>query len=210
MFTGIIEEVGKILKKQRKGEGIEFYISASILLKDMSIGDSISVNGVCQTVEKKDDKGFYISTVEETLNKTNLGLLNINSFVNLESSLTLNKKISGHLVYGHVDCTGKIVKIINKNLGIQVWISYPKEYNKYLIHVGSISINGISLTVSNFSENQFEVSIIPHTWANTVLKYAKVGDLVNLEFDVIGKYVEKFVNQKNGSITESMLKNLGY
>ncbi len=210
MFTGIIEEIGKILKKNRKGEGIEFYISSSVLLREMSNGDSISVNGVCQTVEKKDDKGFYISAVEETLKKTNLGLLNVNSFVNLESSLTLNKKISGHLVYGHVDCTGKITKIINKNLGIQVLISYPKEYNQYLIHVGSISINGISLTVSNFKDNQLEVSIIPHTWENTVLKYAKIGDLVNLEFDIIGKYVEKFVKKSNGNITESMLKNLGY
>jgi len=210
MFTGIVEEIGKVIKKNRKGDGIEFSISSKLLIKELSLGDSISVNGVCQTVEKKDENSFNVSTVEETLKKTNLGQLSVNSFVNLESSLTLNKKISGHLVYGHVDCTGKIVKLITKDLGYQLTIQYPKEFYKYLINVGSISLNGISLTVANFNDSVLDVAIIPHTWVNTVLKYVKIGDELNLEFDIIGKYVEKIVGKKENRLTEDYLKKLGF
>jgi riboflavin synthase len=210
MFTGIVEEIGKVIKKNRKGDGIEFSIFSELLIKDIFLGDSISVNGVCQTVEKKEGNTFNISTVEETLKKTNLGQLSVNSFVNLESSLTLNKKISGHLVYGHVDCTGKIVKLITKDLGYQLTIQYPKEFYKYLINVGSISLNGISLTVANFNDSVLDVAIIPHTWVNTVLKYVKIGDELNLEFDIIGKYVEKIVGKKENRLTEDYLKKLGF
>ncbi|HPN38228.1 MAG TPA: riboflavin synthase [Melioribacteraceae bacterium] len=210
MFTGIVEEIGKVIKKNRKGDGIEFTISSSTLISNMEIGDSISVNGVCQTVEKLEADKFIFSTVEETIKKTNLGELSINSFVNLESSLTLSKKISGHLVYGHVDCTGKIVKIINKNVGYQITISYPQKFNKYLIHVGSIALSGISLTIAEYNIKDFTVAVIPHTWHNTILKYAKVGDLLNLEFDVLGKYVEKMTGKGKSELNENMLKNLGF
>lgn len=210
MFTGIIEEVGKIIKKNRKGDGIEFSVSSNKLIKEMEIGDSIAVNGVCQTVEKIEKNSFVFSTVSETIKKTNLGNLTINSFVNLESSLTLSKKISGHLVYGHVDCTGKILKIIDKNVGHEVTVLYPEEFYKYLINVGSISLNGISLTVANFNNTQFTVAIIPHTWENTVLKYSKIGDNLNLEFDILGKYVEKIVSKKGNILTENMLQSFGF
>lgn len=209
MFTGIIEEIGKVTKKNRKGDGIEFSVSSNKLIADMQVGDSISVNGVCQTVEKIENKVFNFSTVDETLKKTNLGELNVNSFVNLESSLTLQKKISGHLVYGHVDCTGKILQIVNKNVGYELTVLYPREFNNYLINVGSISLNGISLTVAKFNQTQFTLAIIPHTWENTIMKYSKIGDKVNLEFDIIGKYVEKIINKENKILTESIFKSFG-
>ncbi len=210
MFTGIVEELGKINLIKNAGFGKEISINSNILISDMNIGDSICVNGVCQTVEKISGTSFFVTAVEETLKKTNFGLLKPNMLVNLESSLTLTKKISGHLVYGHVDCVGEILEIKQESVGFKLKISYPNEYSKYIIHVGSISLNGVSLTIAEFSSNSFVVAVIPHTWNNTAFKYNKPGDSLNLEFDVIGKYVDRIKSSGNNQITEDWLKSKGF
>lgn len=211
MFTGLVEEIGKVEKVTNIGEGREITVSAEIVLNNISEGDSINVNGACQTVTKFDKKTFTVIAVEETIRKTNLGLLKKGDAVNLESSLSMNKKIGGHFVLGHVDVTGKILNVKKNPASYLVEISYPKEFAQYIIHVGSICIEGISLTVADFNERSLTVSIIPHTWQNTNLKEKTTGSVVNLEFDVLGKYVAKILGKDTGSkISEEWLRNLGY
>jgi riboflavin synthase len=211
MFTGLIEETGKIKLLKPFGDGIKISISAKVVLKDMQIGDSININGVCLTAVGSGKDLFEVEAVEETLKKTNLGRLKINDKVNLERSLTLNKKLGGHFVLGHVDATGKITGIKKLASSYIVTISYPKEFSNYIINVGSIAVDGISLTIAGFDENQFSVSIIPYTWQSTNLSLRKTGDDVNLEFDVLGKYVARLLGKdKHEKITEEWLRDLGY
>lgn len=211
MFTGLIEEVGKIKKLQSYGGGLRISVSAKIVLHNMQIGDSININGVCQTVVSFDKNLFEVEAVEETLKKTSFGKLKLNDLVNLESSLTLNKKLGGHFVLGHTDTTGTITKIKKLSASNLITIKYPKEYSKFIIDVGSIAIDGISLTVAEFDENIFTISVIPHTWKSTDLSEKKVGDIINLEFDVLGKYVARLLGKdKQEKITEDWLRELGY
>ncbi len=210
MFTGIVEEIGRVVRKVSIGNGYGFCVKAPNLAKQLVSGDSIAVNGVCQTVEEYTDETFSFTTVEETIKKTNLGDVKPNDFVNLESSLTLNKKISGHLVYGHVDCVGRL-KIINKQTnGILISVEYSPDYKKYLVHVGSICLNGVSLTVAEFSNNTLTCAIIPHTWENTIFNIAKINDKINIEFDIIGKYVNGILNNNGSQISEEWLKSKGF
>jgi riboflavin synthase len=212
MFTGLVEEIGKVFKLKRLGSGIEYSIKCEKVLKNLEVGDSISVNGVCQTVTKFDENSFTVFAVEETLNKTTLKKLKINDIVNLETSLTLNKKIGGHLVYGHVDTVGKIININKSPNEILLTVEFDREFNKYVIHVGSIAIDGVSLTIAKLSDNSITVAIIPHTWTNTIFKTKIVGDLVNLEFDFIGKYVEKQLSQtsQKSNVTIDWLREHGF
>lgn len=212
MFTGLVEEIGKVFKLKRLGSGIEYSIKCEKVLKNLEVGDSISVNGVCQTVTKFDENSFTVFAVEETLNKTTLKKLKINDIVNLETSLTLNKKIGGHLVYGHVDTVGKIININKSPNEILLTVEFDREFNKYVIHVGSIAIDGVSLTIAKLSDNSITVAIIPHTWINTIFKTKIVGDLVNLEFDFIGKYVEKQLSQtsQKSNVTIDWLREHGF
>jgi riboflavin synthase len=212
MFTGLVEEIGKVFKLKRLGSGIEYSIKCEKVLKNLEVGDSISVNGVCQTVTKFDENSFTVFAVEETLNKTTLKKLKINDIVNLETSLTLNKKIGGHLVYGHVDTVGKIISINKSPNEILLTVEFDREFNKYVIHVGSIAIDGVSLTIAKLSDNSITVAIIPHTWTNTIFKTKIVGDLVNLEFDFIAKYVEKQLSQtsQKSNVTIEWLREHGF
>lgn len=212
MFTGIIEEIGQVKSLKKVNNGIEYSVLCKKILDGIALGDSIAVNGVCQTVTKFDNNSFTVFAVEETLQKTTLSNLAINDFVNLETSLTLNKKISGHLVYGHIDCVGKIVDFYDRKNEILMNVAFDVEYSKYLIRVGSIAIDGVSLTVANLKNDNFTVAVIPHTWENTIFKYKKKYDLVNLEFDIIGKYVEKQlkVEGHNSKITLDWLKQNGF
>ncbi len=212
MFTGLIEETGILKKKLQVGGGYQFTISAKEILKNLQIGDSININGTCQTVTSFDNETFSAVAVEETLKKTNLGSLQINDIVNLESSLTLNKKLGGHIVLGHVDCVGAVAGIKKLQTSNLVKVEYPKEFSKYLINVGSIAVNGISLTVAEFDDKTFTVSVIPHTWDATSFSKLSVGSKVNLEFDVLGKYVEKLINRapESKGITADKLKELGF
>ena len=211
MFTGIIEEIGKVKLIKPFGEGLRISVSANIVLMDMHLGDSININGTCQTVIGFTNDYFDVEAVEETLKKTNLGKLKINNKVNLERSLTLNKKLGGHFVLGHVDTTGKITGIKKLASSYIISVSYPQEFSRFLINVGPISVDGISLTIAGFNKNHFDVSIIPYTWQTTNLSMRKTGDEVNLEFDVLGKYVARLLGKdKNEKITEEWLRELGY
>lgn len=161
------------------------------------VDGSIAVNGVCFTVTAQNKEFFTVQCVEETLRKTSLGELVTGSEVNLERSLTLEKAIEGHVVQGHVDTAGTIEKIDQRGADILIEISYEPEFDDYIVGRGSISVDGISLTVARSAENRFTTAIIPYTWEHTNLKNKKEGDRVNLEFDVFGKYIVKYLEKRN-------------
>lgn len=196
MFTGLVEEKGILKEKIPTGEGFQFEISAQKVMGDLSIGSSVAVNGCCLTVVKRTDSTFSVDTIEETLNKTNLGTLKQGDKVNLERPLKTDARLGGHFVLGHIDTTGRIEDI--KELSNSHWmtISFPEKFKHLLIYVGSIAIDGVSMTVAELKDNTFSVGIIPHTWKETIFSDKKIGDTVNLEFDVLGKYVERIMNNK--------------
>ncbi len=196
MFTGIVEEVGKIISIKRIGDGLEFVIGAKKILRDTVIDNSICVNGVCLTVVRKRERDFTVQAVKETLHKTNLGELQTGGAVNLERSVRLNDRLGGHLVQGHVDATGIVKKIETLKSSWMYTIEFPKKYRKYLIYVGSISVDGTSLTVARLSGNTMTIAIIPFTYRNTLFQFYKKETRVNLEFDVIGKYIESIVTYR--------------
>jgi len=200
MFTGLVEETGKLKKKVKTGEGFQFTISASKVFDDLEIGSSISVNGCCLTVVKKEENTFSVDTIEETLKKTNFGALEIGSRVNLERPLKADARLGGHFVLGHVDTTGVVKEIKELSNSHFMKITFPEKFKNYLIYVGSISIDGVSMTVAELEENWFGVGIIPFTWQETIFSDKKVGDKVNLEFDVLGKYVEKIMEGKQDNL----------
>lgn len=193
MFTGIIQEVGIVNSaKSLNGGGMEFEISCSFA-STCHEDESISINGACHTVTAFDKSTFTVQSVEETLRKTSMGDLKKGSHVNLERSLTLQKGIEGHLVQGHVDTVGTITKIEKEETGWLISVEFPEENQNMIVGRGSITMEGISLTVAREEGNEFTVAIIPYTWDHTNLKNKKVGDQLNLEFDVIGKYVVKYL-----------------
>ncbi len=193
MFTGIVEEIGTV-ESFNSGK---ICITAKKVLEQTKLGDSICVNGVCLTVTKLNQNCFYTDVMNETLNRSNLGLLLPGSKVNLERAMSAQGRFGGHIVSGHIDGTGTISKKINDDNAVWVYISTSKKILKYIIEKGSICIDGISLTVAKVSQNDFAVSVIPHTSEQTTLISKKVGESVNLENDIIGKYVEKLLNFKS-------------
>lgn len=216
MFTGIIEEIGKI-QGIRKGEkSSTLTISASQVLDKTFVGDSICTNGVCLTVTKMNKGSFDADVMAETLRRSNLGNLKIGNHVNLERALTLDKRLGGHLVSGHIDGVGEIISREKEDNAVWITIKASPEILKYVIEKGSITIDGISLTVAYVDNHVFKVSIIPHTGANTTLLDKLQGETVNLECDQLGKYVEKLLGlqkQENigGSrISEDFLKINGF
>ena len=200
MFTGLVEETGKLEKKVKTGEGFQFTFSASKIFDDLDIGSSISVNGCCLTVVKKGDKTFSVDTIEETLKKTDLGMLEVGKRVNLERPLKADARLGGHFVLGHVDTTGIVKEIKELSNSHFMKITFPDKFKSYLIYVGSVSIDGVSMTVAELEDNWFGVGIIPFTWQETVFSDKKVGDKVNLEFDVLGKYVERIMEGKQDNL----------
>lgn len=210
MFTGIIEEIGVVKNKLSLGGGFRFTFSAAKILEDVKTGDSINVNGVCQTVVSFDNNTFSVDTVEETLKKTTMQKFNYGQKVNLERSMHANGRFGGHFVLGHVDVTGKITEIKNLPSSHLLKISYPQKFSQYLIPVGSICIDGISLTLAEVQDSNFTVSVIPLTWQGTNLSAKRIGDEVNLEFDVIGKYVAKSLGKDSSKITEQWLRDSGF
>ena len=197
MFTGLVEEKGELLQKIKTGDGYQLVIKASKIMRDLDIGSSISVNGCCLTVVKIDGNTFAVDTIEETLNKTNLGVLKQGMNVNLERPLAAEARLGGHFVLGHIDTTGKVEDV--KELSNSHWltISFPEKFKQYLIYVGSVAIDGVSMTVAELKDKSFSVGIIPHTWKETIFADKKIGDTVNLEFDVLGKYVERIMESKS-------------
>lgn len=217
MFTGIVEEVGS-LKEISLGSGFgNIEINASKVLEETKIGDSIAVNGVCLTVNKLNDNSFVADIMGETLNRTNLGKLKTGDNVNLERALKLSDRLGGHIVSGHIDGKGKIVSIDHKEDGTWFTISADKEILKYIIFKGSIAIDGISLTVAYVDNEVFKVSVIPHTLNNTILAYKIEGSEVNLENDLVGKYIERFSSfssqkseKEESRITMDFLRENGF
>ena len=192
MFTGIVKQIGKVITCSSLNGGLDVTISCDTTLFKMDIGDSICVNGVCSTVIDYNDQSFQVQYLEETLNKTSFSTLSVGAFVNLEPSLTLATKLSGHFVQGHVDATGVLTLIENNDPWGVIKIEFNQKFAALLIEKGSVSIDGISLTVVNVTETTFQCYIIPHTFQETILQYKSVGDKVNLEFDMIGKYIGRF------------------
>lgn len=193
MFTGLVEETGTIIKRLDVGDGVTFHIAAHVVMDDLGIDDSISVNGCCLTVTERTGDHFSVTAVAETLRKTTIGLLQEGHRVNLERAVRLQDRLGGHLVQGHVDAVGTISAISINDQGWEIWIDFPSEYRKWLIPVGSICVNGISLTVAALEPSRLKIAVIPHTLNVTTLGTANVGDTVNLEFDMVAKYLENFV-----------------
>jgi len=200
MFTGLVEEKGILKNKIKTGDGFRLVITADKVFDDLEIGSSISVNGVCLTVVELKDKLFSVDTIEETLKKTNLGKLSLNDTVNLERPLKAEARLGGHFVLGHVDTTGIVESVQELSNSHFMTISFPESFRKYLIYVGSVAIDGVSMTVAEVTKNTFSIGIIPHTWSETVFSSKKQGDTVNLEFDVLGKYVENIMEGKADNI----------
>ena len=199
MFTGIIEELGVVKSIRSQSGGMRLSISAKIVLDGMKIGDSIAVSGACLTVVEFSSSVFSSDVSRETVDKTILGRIRVGDRVNLERPMRLSDRLGGHLVAGHVDGVGVIRGILKKG-DSSIWtFDAPTEVMRYLIYKGSITIDGISLTVNEVQGNKFTVTIIPHTSKVTTLGFKKVGDFVNLESDLIGKYVEKFLEDKRGT-----------
>ncbi len=193
MFTGLVEEIGDIAEKIKTGDGFKFKITAKKVIEDLDIGSSIAVNGCCLTVVEKDKNIFAVDTIEETLKKTNLGRTNVGDKVNLERPLKADARLGGHFVLGHIDTVGIVEDIQELSNSHFMKISFPAEFSQYLIYVGSVAIDGTSMTVAQLGENNFSIGIIPHTWEETIFSQKKIGDSVNLEFDVLGKYVERIM-----------------
>ena len=192
VFTGIIEELGTIKGVRRQSEGIRLSVSAKVVMDGMKTGDSIAVNGACLTVTEFDSVSFTADVSGETVNRTNIGKLRVGEKVNLERPMKLSDRLGGHLVSGHIDGIG-VIRGVERRGGMSIFtIEVPAEFKKYLIIKGSVAIDGISLTVNEVKGNRFTVTIIPHTAEMTTLGFKKAGDIVNLEADMIGKYVEAF------------------
>lgn len=193
MFTGIIEGLGTIKEIQPAGQGKQLILDADFVLDETKVGDSIAVNGVCLTVVALENRRFYVDVSPETLSKTTLGKAKVGSRVNLERALRLSDRIGGHLVTGHVDDLGSIKQKKSVGNSIIVSIGVPESITRYMIKKGSVAVDGISLTINHVRRDRFDVSIIPHTAKMTTIDLCKIGDLVNIETDMIGKYVERFV-----------------
>jgi len=193
MFTGLIEEIGSIKSIQRGGKSIRLTVSASKIMGDVNVGDSIATNGICLTVVGFDSTSFSADVMPETMSRTNFGLLGAGSGVNLERALRVGDRLGGHMVSGHIDGLGEIIGVEQDDNAIWVKITAHEDILKYIVEKGSIAIDGISLTVADVDDKSFKVSIIPLTQADTTLTSKKQGEKVNLECDMTAKYIEKFL-----------------
>ena len=214
MFTGIIEELGKIAAFEKRGDGARIKISARTVTEDSHEGDSIAVNGVCLTALDIKPDSFAADVSAETLAKSTLGNLATGSKVNLERAVTPSTRLGGHIVQGHVDARGKFASAAQSGDFWTIRISFPAEIGQYLVYKGSISVEGISLTIAALTDDYFEIAVIPKTWELTNLSSLKTGDAVNLEADVIAKYVERILlyrkEEKAESVTMEKLEKLGF
>lgn len=197
MFTGLVAELGSVEKLAQQGNSFHLTVAATKVMQNLKIGDSVAVNGVCLTVVRLGDASFTADVMPETVRLTNIGLLHAGDRVNLERTLRLCDGLDGHIVSGHVEGLGTIASRRPDGIAMVVTITTPAELLKYIIKKGSIAIDGISLTVTEVTESSFSVSLIPHTAKETTLGFKDVGDRVNLETDIIAKYVERMLGFKN-------------
>jgi len=202
MFTGIVEEMGAVTSLEKTLAGTRMRILASTVMSDLKIGDSVSVNGACLTVATKGDRDFVVEISPETLSVTTLRHLEVGAPVNLERAMRLNERIGGHLVAGHVDAVGTIRSRRQEGNAIVFTIEAPADILRYCVSKGSITVDGISLTINEISDRSFIIAVIPHTAKMTTLGLKQVNDVVNLESDLIGKYVERLL-QERGHVPKS-------
>ena len=207
MFTGIIEETGKLLGLEQSGSSAKIKIAASIVLGGTKIGDSIAVNGVCLTVTEISNNFFVADAMPETLRRSNLGALKNGDVVNLERAMSCDGRFGGHIVSGHIDGIGQISAIQNEANAIWFHISAANEILNLIVPKGSVALDGISLTVAKIDSTQFAVSVIPHTQTHTNLLFKKLCDTVNIENDIIGKYVQKFLGKNDFDANASSQKS---
>lgn len=227
MFTGIIEELGRVRSVERQGEGVRMTVEARVVTEGTGEGDSIAVNGVCLTALDVRSDSFAADGSRETLQRSTLGLLRAGSVVNLERAVTPSTRLGGHIVQGHVDARGKFLSAEEHGGSWTVRIAYPSEVARYLVFKGSVAVEGISLTIAGLAEEYFEVAIIPKTWSVTNLSHLRPGDPVNIEADIIAKYVERILafagggsareeagdgtrDEEAGGITLERLAELGF
>ncbi|MCJ1995707.1 riboflavin synthase [Lactococcus piscium] len=193
MFTGIVEEVGKVVGMNRGPKSVKLTVAATLIFSDLGIGDSVSTNGVCLTVTHISGNTFTADVTHESLNRSNLGVLKLQSSVNLERAMSACGRFGGHIVTGHIDGSGVIQAVKADDIAIWYTITTSSRIMAYIVEKGSITIDGISFTVATVTNKTFSVSVIPHTVSQTTLRDRKVGDTVNLENDIVGKYIEKLM-----------------
>ncbi len=214
MFTGIVERVSKVKSVSKNSQGIRITVEFEKQDDSIKIGDSVAVNGVCLTVTTIEQSLLTFDVMNESLNHTNLLGLSNQSYVNLERAMAVNSRFGGHYVSGHIDFSTRVMKVVNDGFARRISFKLPTEYQKYCVTKGSICIDGISLTLARVTDNEFEVAIIPHTQANTNFKKWTSGELVNVEVDIIGKYLEKMNNLNNQHqatrVTDSLLIENGF
>ncbi len=218
MFTGIVKDIGVVKSVTPRGNGLRLRIeSDSEDMRDLAVDESVALSGACQTVVAVQGNTFEVDTVEETLKKTTLGSWRVGTKVNLERALRASDRMGGHYVQGHVDCVGEILELRELSASWLCKIMFEPQFEPYIVPVGSIAVDGISLTVADLQRNIFTVAIIPYTYEHTTIKERKAGDKVNLEFDILGKYIAKqvqaFLQHTNGPkepLSEARLKELGY
>lgn len=215
MFTGIIEETGRIAAIKRGAKSSALQIAANRIFGDLKVGDSVAVNGVCLTVTKIENRIFCADVMSETLSRSSLGELRENSPVNLERAMTADGRFGGHMVSGHIDGTGTVMRVERDDNAVWYTIKAPEKIMRYIVEKGSIAIDGISLTVAKADRDNFSVSVIPHTMRETILNTKRVGNKVNLENDIVGKYIERFVQMtdkesERKGITAEFLTKAGF
>ena len=216
MFTGIIEELGRVRSLERRGEGVRMTVEARVVTEGTREGDSVAVNGVCLTALDVRADSFAADGSRETLQRSTLGILRAGSPVNLERAATPSTRLGGHIVQGHVDARGRFLSAEEHGGSWTVRVGFPPEVARYLVFKGSVAVEGISLTVAALAEDHFEIAVIPKTWGVTNLSHLRPGDPVNLEADIIAKYVERILTVGGGRaeqppvLTVERLGELGY
>ncbi len=215
MFTGIIEETGRIRSIRPGAQGAQLVVSAATVPPRLKSGDSVAVNGVCLTVTQAAPDSFAADLSAETLRRTTFGTARSGAVVNLEQPLALGDRLGGHMVQGHVDGVGKVAVVAPAGDGVVIGFDFPAELERYLVHKGSIAVDGISLTVASLEKRRFTVAVIPHTLRATTLGRLAPGDAVNLETDMLGKYFERFLQlgvlkAPGAALTADYLKEQGY
>ena len=213
MFTGIVEEVGKISEFHKSAQGARIVVECKTVLENLNLGDSVAVDGCCQTIIEIRNNSFSAELSPETLKMITFASAKIGGEVNLERALTPTSRLGGHIVQGHVDCLGKFLKSEKFDNFYNLTFELPKIESKYVVNKGSIAINGVSLTVARVLGNAFTVAVIPHTYKNTTLKNLSAGDAVNIETDILGRYVEKFLStgdNENSRISVKLLEENGF
>lgn len=212
MFTGIVEELGTVDRLTPISHGCHIRIFASRVMEDLSTEDSIAVSGVCLTVTKVDKTFFEVTAVDETLLRSTLSELKAKQTVNLERALRLNNRLGGHLVLGHVDGIGTIRSVVSRGVGKLFEIEIPEPLSRYTVEKGSITLDGVSLTTARVQHNLITISVVPYTLVHTTFGLTRSGKKVNIEVDILGKYIEKFLQQSEGGekMGETWLRSLGY